>query len=641
MSRPISAEVSSNNITSKAEVAASIPLKITKQAENIPSKKVGIADSEIIIVASPIQRVQRRLYQDMPRSILVTLALGGVFIFVILLWLIVLSDRPDMVNIYKSSWPNGCVKYAEIDKQQYRVAKFFVRQKGVHVCNAEELKDDDTFCYDADSFAETFKLSKDDDATKTVYDWLKSFAEIDEDTKEKHYGAVIKANATIQTWESMLHTNFVVQDCTNADPPLYNFGQEDAPMFETGVYKTASLPKKVADATVVIYGLWLERWESYAAGIGKLSTQTLVDSLNTINPYNMPDKLSPSLYQYNGTNEVTMAFLPINSRYLDQKSIARFKSEYGIEAQTVELLNNNVVKQYDVGQWMQYAIATAPNINHKVINPITGTFNAFVDAIIGSESVDVYVIPSIYERFWRKEHLLHINELLGRLTHRKNAPVVVATAGDYGVAGSSAFDNKNACGYKPMFPASSPYVIAVGGSQGLESSNAPIACSASTGAKITTGGGFSDNFAMPKWQKGFADKSWVAEDFTSSGKRGYPDLTLPAVNYVTANRLEPASVWDSTFYSTFVFAGWVANIMAYRKENSMPSLTKPLLQMIYANHLELNFTDITSGNNKCTGGCILCETCCDEGFTASVGWDPVTGFGDANLTALFDFFTAQ
>ena len=46
---------------------------------------------------------------------------------------------------------------------------------------------------------------------------------------------------------------------------------------------------------------------------------------------------------------------------------------------------------------------------------------------------------------------------------------LVAASGDDGVAGPSARTNKNACGFRPAFPASNPYVTAVGATVGPES----------------------------------------------------------------------------------------------------------------------------------------------------------------------------
>lgn len=43
---------------------------------------------------------------------------------------------------------------------------------------------------------------------------------------------------------------------------------------------------------------------------------------------------------------------------------------------------------------------------------------------------------------------------------------LLASSGDDGVAGSAAVCKSSSCGYYPMFPASSPYVTAVGATEG-------------------------------------------------------------------------------------------------------------------------------------------------------------------------------
>ena len=41
--------------------------------------------------------------------------------------------------------------------------------------------------------------------------------------------------------------------------------------------------------------------------------------------------------------------------------------------------------------------------------------------------------------------------------------------------------------------------------------------------------------------------------------------------------------------------------------------------------------DISKGDNKCTSKSSGVYTCCNQGFTASKGWDPVTGFGSVSF----------
>ena len=46
--------------------------------------------------------------------------------------------------------------------------------------------------------------------------------------------------------------------------------------------------------------------------------------------------------------------------------------------------------------------------------------------------------------------------------------------------------------------------------------------------------------------------------------------------------------------------------------------------------------DIISGNNKCLSN----GACCRTGFTATHGWDPVTGLGSVNFTKFKDLFVS-
>ncbi len=102
------------------------------------------------------------------------------------------------------------------------------------------------------------------------------------------------------------------------------------------------------------------------------------------------------------------------------------------------------------------------------------------------------------------------------------------------------------CGYYPMFPASCPYVTAVGGTMGPESGNPEIACTSQTRASlvgITTGGGFSNYYAAPAFQQPFIQsyfesmKGTTRQPFSgtrpySKAGRGYPDVALLAHNYI-------------------------------------------------------------------------------------------------------------
>lgn len=56
---------------------------------------------------------------------------------------------------------------------------------------------------------------------------------------------------------------------------------------------------------------------------------------------------------------------------------------------------------------------------------------------------------------------------------------------------------------------------------------------------------------------------------------------------------------------------------------------------LYSLSSSILLNDITSGNNKCTEGG---KICCAQGFYARPGWDPVTGVGSVNFTAMSEAF---
>lgn len=91
-----------------------------------------------------------------------------------------------------------------------------------------------------------------------------------------------------------------------------------------------------------------------------------------------------------------------------------------------------------------------------------------------------------------------------------------------------------------MFPASCPYVTAVGGtSGGIDGDlSQQVACSSSTGQNITTGGGFSGYYTLPSFQKNvissyFSQVTPIQSTVNpySTQFRGYPDVSLIAADF--------------------------------------------------------------------------------------------------------------
>jgi len=234
---------------------------------------------------------------------------------------------------------------------------------------------------------------------------------------------------------------------------------------------------------------------------------------------------------------------------------------------------------------------------------------------------------------------------------------ILFASGDSGVnnADQSAPNCTQAQHFVPLFPASSPYVTAVGATQfstqampvcgqnviGLpincETVN-EIGCSISTGSRITSGGGFSDHFAMPSYQAPVVEEylattaKSIPSQYYNSSNRAYPDIAACGRNFLVyiSGSWDPV---DGTSAATPTAAGLITLANDYRIQNGLPVLgfINPLLyQNVYHGHGSYSqiyydfYWDIVMGNNNCgTQG----QTCCPYGWPAARGWDAITGLG--------------
>lgn len=184
----------------------------------------------------------------------------------------------------------------------------------------------------------------------------------------------------------------------------------------------------------------------------------------------------------------------------------------------------------------------------------------------------------------------------------------------FNVNGPAFFAASGDTGGKTIYPSTSPYVVAVGGTSVATDANG--AFTGETGWS-SGGGGNSPYEAKPSWQ--------AAVSMTGSG-RGVPDISSDAdpntgvAVYDTTSYQGRSGWWvvGGTSVSSPCMAGMV-NLGGGTFTN-----TTQLLTAIYANYLNPPatpvFRDITSGNN---------------GFPCLVGWDYVTGVGSPQGIAGF------
>jgi kumamolisin len=186
---------------------------------------------------------------------------------------------------------------------------------------------------------------------------------------------------------------------------------------------------------------------------------------------------------------------------------------------------------------------------------------------------------------------------------------VCVAAGDNGSSDGATGNNVD-------FPASSPHVLACGGTS-LQSSGGKISSESvwNDGAQGgATGGGISATFAVPDWQKGLS-AALTAGGSTALAMRGVPDVAGdadPETGYQV--RVDGSNtVIGGTSAVAPLWAGLIARLNA--NKGKALGFVNPLL---YANRNV--FRDITSGNNGT--------------YAAAKGWDACTGLGSPNGAAL-------
>jgi tripeptidyl-peptidase-1 len=208
----------------------------------------------------------------------------------------------------------------------------------------------------------------------------------------------------------------------------------------------------------------------------------------------------------------------------------------------------------------------------------------------------------------------------------------IFSSGDGGLGGACLAPDFKTVEFGSVFPASCPYLTAVGGTS---NATPEVAWNGSSG-------GFSRYFDQPSWQKATIDnyiKTQVSkETYAYYGK--YTNWTGRAFPDVSAHSLDPdfqviyagkPAASGGTSAAAPVWAGIVGLLNDARLRAGKPTLgwLNPLIYGVAKD----TFTDITGGYT--TG----CDTSGDgivpgARWNATVGWDPTTGFGTPNFQRL-------
>lgn len=228
------------------------------------------------------------------------------------------------------------------------------------------------------------------------------------------------------------------------------------------------------------------------------------------------------------------------------------------------------------------------------------------------------------------EYAKKVCDMIGQLGTRGVS--VIFSSGDTGVGSAcQTNDGKNTTRFLPIFPASCPYVTAVGGTVRIEPEQAVDFSS----------GGFSDIWDRPAYQddavSGYLQKlgdRW--QGLYNPAGRGFPDVAAQGQAFRVVDKGRTISV-GGTSASAPVFASIVALLNNARLASGKPAmgfLNPWIYQVGYAGLNDI----VKGGSTGCTGRSIYSGLRAPyvpfASWNATDGWDPVTGHGTPDFERL-------
>ena len=363
---------------------------------------------------------------------------------------------------------------------------------------------------------------------------------------------------------------------------------------------------------------------SAAAGPGG---QNGVASTEFASRYNFPTQSNGT--KLDGTGQ-TIAIIELGGGYRTS-DLKVFFHEIGVKTPTVASISvdtaasNPTTADSADGEVMldiEVAGAAAPNATFAVYFAPNNGDKGFIDAISAAVH-DAERKPSVISISWGGPEdptdQMGINEFHDLFASAGALGITVCVAaGDHGTADeiSGQWDGKIHVDH----PACDDLVLACGGTQidnGIDvvwNDGTPL-----DQGGWATGGGISEVFTVPSYQT--AANKIISIDDGKPG-RGVPDIAMSATNYFTrVDRQEGASGGTSAVAP--LMAALVALLNQAKQKNV--GFLNPFL---YSNVAKGVVHDVTSGTNAITNTV--------KGYNAGPGWDPCSGLGTPDGTAILN-----
>jgi subtilase family serine protease len=393
----------------------------------------------------------------------------------------------------------------------------------------------------------------------------------------------------------------------------------------------------------------------------------------------------------NGTTGTGMTIAVVGQVDLSPTDIANFRTAAGLSATlpttvtdgtdpgspSAACLSNNPPNNCfpaagDLGESMldvEWAGAAAPAANIVFVN----STDVIDDSL--AYAIDQNIAPIITDSYGgceSEDFSATQRTTLNGLFQVANAEgiTILGPAGDDGATDCDDGVTSATHGLTVDFPASSPFVTAVGGTMFNEgsdtaaywsTSNGPAAAPSYSGSALkyipevvwnetaedltynpaefgAGGGGASIYFGKPLWQVGTgvpADNARDVPDVAFNAAANHDGYYVCQQNSCAGGSFADAYIYGGTSVATPSFAGMLALVeqkIGARIGNANPVLYALANSTYYGSV----FNDVTQGNNDspCTSGSVDCPNGGEIGYSAGTGYDQTTGWGSVNVASL-------
>ncbi|KAH9062348.1 subtilisin-like protein [Lactarius vividus] len=269
---------------------------------------------------------------------------------------------------------------------------------------------------------------------------------------------------------------------------------------------------------------------------------------------------------------------------------------------------------------IQYAEAMAyptPHVFYSTGGGPSGTddwYVSWLEYILDQRDIPQTISISYgYEERWTsREYASYVCNLFAMLGSLGVS--VLVSSGNDGIGEGTCMNRNGVVRFIPRFPATCPWVTVVGGTTEYDPEV----------AAVFSGGGFSDHFERPLYQRRtvptfLEDLGSRYQGLYNDSGRGIPDIAAQSIDlWIFFNGQEQRE------RGTSVATPIVAGIISLLNDWLISTGRYPLgfLNPWLYGRGRAALSDVTEGSNP---GCGM------DGFSAIAGWDPVTGLGTPNF----------